>query len=197
MQRQSPRRGRRLEQALLEAGWEVLDERGYAGLTYEAVAERAHTSRPVLYRRWPTRNDLVLAILIQQITADPIVVPDTGSLRDDALQLLRNANKSRARTMNTTAVRLMEFFRASGSSYEDIQAALRADGSVDNLDQILTRAIDRGEIPDVDRPGHVVNLPLRLLRDELTMTLQPASETFIRQTIDDIWLPLLRDPHRA
>jgi len=50
-----------LEEALLDAAWAELLRAGYEALTYEAVAERARTSRAVLYRRWPTKRDLVLA----------------------------------------------------------------------------------------------------------------------------------------
>jgi AcrR family transcriptional regulator len=55
------RYGAALERALLGAAWEELRESGYAGFTIDAVARRAGTSRPVLYRRWPNRAQLVLA----------------------------------------------------------------------------------------------------------------------------------------
>jgi AcrR family transcriptional regulator len=45
------RRGRHLEDALLDAAWAELTERGYAGFTLESVAKRAGTSTPVIYRR--------------------------------------------------------------------------------------------------------------------------------------------------
>ena len=55
------RRGEALESALLDAAWDELQAAGYAGLTFEAVADRAGTSRAVLYRRWRNRADLVVA----------------------------------------------------------------------------------------------------------------------------------------
>ena len=57
------RRGSELEGALLDAAWEELQANGYAGLTYDAVAARAGTSKPALYRRWPTKADLVVATM--------------------------------------------------------------------------------------------------------------------------------------
>src|SRR5580704_17603611 len=57
------RRGEALETALLDAAWEELQAVGYAGLTTEAVADRAGTSRAVIYRRWPKRAELVIAAL--------------------------------------------------------------------------------------------------------------------------------------
>ncbi|MFD7947322.1 helix-turn-helix domain-containing protein, partial [Streptomyces sp. NPDC059744] len=57
------RRGAELETALLDAAWDELIAMGFEELTYEAVAARAGTSRAVLYRRWPTKRELVLAAL--------------------------------------------------------------------------------------------------------------------------------------
>src|ERR1700722_20923204 len=57
------RRGATLEHALLDAAWEELQESGYAKLTMERVAERAGTSRAVIYRRWRNRSELVIAAL--------------------------------------------------------------------------------------------------------------------------------------
>ena len=55
------RRGATLEKALLDATWEELVEKGYDGLTIESVAERAQTARAVIYRRWPSKPELVRA----------------------------------------------------------------------------------------------------------------------------------------
>ena len=59
--------------------------------TYEAVAARAETSKPVLYRRWPTKVDLVLAALQHGGLFDRRTVPDTGTLRGDILATLRTS----------------------------------------------------------------------------------------------------------
>ena len=57
------RRGPQLEAALLDAAWEELVHVGYASLTMESVAARAHTGIAVLYRRWPNKDQLVLAAI--------------------------------------------------------------------------------------------------------------------------------------
>ena len=64
------RRGEELEAALLEAAWQELVEAGFARLTMESVAARAKTGVAVLYRRWPNKDDLVLAA-IQPLRQDP------------------------------------------------------------------------------------------------------------------------------
>lgn len=87
------RRGARLEDAILDAAWAELVERGYPGLTLEGVAKRAGTSRPVLHRRWPSRTALATAALGRHIAQHPIVVPDLGSVRDEICLLLRRMSE--------------------------------------------------------------------------------------------------------
>jgi AcrR family transcriptional regulator len=59
--KQARRRGTELESAILDAAWEQLTAEGYEHFTVDTVAARARTSKPVLYRRWKTREDLLRA----------------------------------------------------------------------------------------------------------------------------------------
>ncbi|HEX9230648.1 MAG TPA: helix-turn-helix domain-containing protein, partial [Jatrophihabitantaceae bacterium] len=54
------RRGEALERAIHAAVFTELAEVGYAAFTIESVASRAHTGKASIYRRWPTKQDLVL-----------------------------------------------------------------------------------------------------------------------------------------
>jgi AcrR family transcriptional regulator len=192
----SRRRGTKLEDALLDAAWNVLVEHGYAGFTYEAVAARAGTSRPVLYRRWPQRDDLLLATVARFWRSHPIAVPDTGSLREDAIGFLRNANAARARMMTLISVQLIDYFRDSGTSFGKLRDALRAPGERTAFEQIIARAVERGELPDVPRSARLVNLPFDLLRHDVLMTMRPVRDASILEIVDDLWLPLLALPQR-
>src|ERR1700721_215627 len=89
------RRGEELEAALLEAAWEELVEAGFARLTMESVAVRAKTGVAVLYRRWPNKDDLVLAAIQHYAVTHPVDVPDTGSLRGDMIALLGGFSSAR------------------------------------------------------------------------------------------------------
>ena len=66
---------------------ELLCEEGFTGTSVEAVAERAGVGKATIYRRWPTREDLLLAGCGEMgpCPADP----HCGNLRDDLLVLLR------------------------------------------------------------------------------------------------------------
>jgi len=69
------------DHAILDATLELLSEHGYASLTMAAVITKSGVSSATLYRRWPTKQDLVTAALAT-LHAE-IVDIDTGSLHDD------------------------------------------------------------------------------------------------------------------
>ena len=79
----------RPRQAAIEATLELIAEHGIRGLTTNAVAERAGISKATMYRRWRSKDELLIdaiAALVSEIT-----VPDTGSTRADVLALMRGA----------------------------------------------------------------------------------------------------------
>jgi AcrR family transcriptional regulator len=185
------RRGDELEAAILDAAWAQLVEAGYPGFTYEAIAARAGTSRPVLYRRWSQREELLIAVLKKFWFSQPIEVPDTGSLRDDMLGFLRNADAGRSRIMTMLSVQLMDYFRDSGSSFSQLRDELRGSRPTSGMEQIVARAVARGEAP-ADLPARVVNLPFDLMRHDMFMTMRAIPEQTRLEIVDEIWLPLLR-----
>lgn len=65
--------------AVLDAVVDLVAESGMAALTMDAVAARAGVSKPAMYRRWSTRQDLVLAAAESRI--GPRTVPDMGDFR--------------------------------------------------------------------------------------------------------------------
>ena len=186
------RRGEALENAILDAAWDQLVEAGYPGFSYEAIAARAGTSRPVLYRRWARREDLLVATLRKFWFSQPIKAPDLGSLREDMIGYLRNADAGRSGITTILSVQLMDYFRDTGTSFSELRDVLRGARRTSGTDEIVARAIERGELPSEPLPERVINLPFDLLRHELFMTMQSVPEQTISQIIDVIWLPLLR-----
>ncbi len=73
------------DRAIIAATLEIIAEQGYAGVRVADVAERAGVSKATMYRRWPSKTDLVVAALQ---TTPPLDVIDTGSLRTDLVGLL-------------------------------------------------------------------------------------------------------------
>lgn len=72
--------------AILAASLDLLAERGVAGTTVEAVAARAGVGKATVYRRWASREALIVDA-VASVTA-PLPVPDLGSVRADLLQML-------------------------------------------------------------------------------------------------------------
>ncbi len=52
-----------MEPAIMQAGWALLAERGYSGMSFEELAERAGCSRPALYRRFANKRELIIWML--------------------------------------------------------------------------------------------------------------------------------------
>ena len=76
----------RIDAAVLRATVDLLAETGYAGLPVSAIAERAGTSKPAIYRRWPSKAHLVHEAVFP--IGDATALPDTGSLAGDVREMV-------------------------------------------------------------------------------------------------------------
>ncbi|GAA1715063.1 TetR/AcrR family transcriptional regulator [Fodinicola feengrottensis] len=184
------RRGAALEEALLSAAWAVLRENGYAGFTLEAVANRADTSRPVLARRWATRHDLLHATIAYAGTESPIRTPNTGSLREDMIALLRQLN-TRTDLAAVLGVQLGGYYQETGETLADLRDVI-LNGQDPVMASILAAAVERGEAnPDRLTPL-IRSLPADLLRHHVFMNLRPMPQEGLDEIIDTVFLPLVR-----
>lgn len=185
------RRGAALEAALLQAAWDELVAVGYARFTIEGVVARAGTSRPVIYRRWANRRDLVLAALRARYGEVTVDVPETGNLRDEVIALLVGASRSRAEAVAIFTLDMGEFFAEERMAFADLRQELLGRRR-SKLDDILDRAIARGEIDPSALTPRIRTLPIDLMRHEVLMTLKPIPRETVEQIVDEIFLPLVR-----
>lgn len=184
------RRGEALESALLDAAWVELQATGYAGLTMEAVADRAGTSRAVLYRRWRNRPDLVIAAMRRHRPMLSGEIPDTGSLRGDVLTLLRRMSSRLAEVGPEIIYGLIGDYFADADAFTRIQDQVLQIGAT-VMTTILTRAADRGEArPGI--PARVATLPSDLFRNELFRARTAPSERVLAEIVDEVFIPLVR-----
>jgi AcrR family transcriptional regulator len=184
------RRGEALESALLDAAWDELQAAGYAGLTFEAVADRAGTSRAVLYRRWRNRADLVVAAMRRHRPMLSGEIPDTGSLRDDVLTVLRRMSSRLAEVGPEIIYGLIGDYFADVDAFSRIQGQVLQIGA-EVMTTILKRAADRGEARS-DVPTRIATLPTDLFRNELFGARTPPSERVLTEIVDQVFLPLVR-----
>ncbi|MCG2798991.1 MAG: TetR/AcrR family transcriptional regulator [Cellulomonas sp.] len=180
------RRGDALRSEILGAVRDELRDHGYAGVTYDGVARRAHTSKPVLYRRWRSRAHLVLDALTAQL-ASVTPAPDTGNLRGDLIALLQ-LMRTRFQTAGAQALR---------GIVADADADLRSvlleltDALADEISRtVLQRARERGELGPVPIPPLVSSVPVILFRHDLLLTDEP-SDARIEEIVDAVCLPLM------
>ncbi|SFB87434.1 transcriptional regulator, TetR family [Nocardioides terrae] len=192
---QRRRRGSELETAILDAAWQLLAEHGYGAFTIDAVAQRAGTSKPVIYRRWKDKHELVRAAVRQASRISRRPMPDTGSLRGDLLALADHANRERLPLAAIITVHLGSYFEESGTSPADLRDVI-LDGGTTVMDALLDRAVQRGEIDGARLTPRIRDLPFSLFRHEVLMTLRPVPQKVMEEIIDTIFLPLVTDDDR-
>jgi len=184
------RRGEELEAALLDAAWQDLVEVGFARLTMESVAARARTGVAVLYRRWPNKDDLVLAAIRHYGTTHPVDIPDTGDLRDDLIALLNNTSGLRVGFATIVSATFSGLLASTGLTPAEVREKIMADRPLSS-DQIFVRAHQRGEV-DLDRiPPAVLAMPFDLMRHEMLMTYKPIPPERVLAIVDDLFMPLV------
>jgi AcrR family transcriptional regulator len=187
---QTRRRGAALEEAILLAAADELVESGYPGLTMDRVAKRAGTNKNAIYRRWPDR--LALGIAAYRKLARTIQPPDTGDLRDDALELLRRANRHWSSPLGAV---LRELLTAAGSAQKLV--AQLPEQSTDAMTAmwltILGRAVARGEASPESLHPRVATVAIVLLRNEFVTRGAPtAPDEVLIEIVDEVYLPLVR-----
>lgn len=176
-----------LMEAIQEATLSELVDHGYAGVSFEGVARRARTSKPVLYRRYRNRAEMVLAAMSRS-AAGQVVAQHTGSLRTDLISVLEQVNQQFSRFK-------AEVYRGVIGESDDalLNEALNAMGAVNSetMRTILDMARARGELGPSQLAERVVLLPISLLRHELLFGEQLNSRA-IADIVDQVCLPLVQ-----
>lgn len=185
------RRGTELEDAILEAAWLELTEHGYAGLTMEAVAKRAGTSRPVLARRWEAKAPLAIAAIRRQLAKYPVDVPDRGDLRTELLEYLKRAADRTSGIAAAFTLLSSEYFAENLSKPKDLHAAI-TEGQGRSLASILDRAVARGEIDPKKLTPPIASLLSDLFRLHAIMNFSAPPLALRKAWVDTLFLPLVQ-----
>jgi AcrR family transcriptional regulator len=156
-------------------------------VSFEGVARRARTSKPVLYRRYRSRAHLVIDAWS---ALAPLALPSigSGSLRDDLVDIL-SAVSARFQRIDIDAFRRV-LAEADDELLEEITAFTWASAK-ESIDRIHREARGRGELGDAPLDKRVTLLPLVLLRHELFFTRGVLTERAVAELVDQVCLPLL------
>ncbi|WP_327102505.1 TetR/AcrR family transcriptional regulator [Nonomuraea glycinis] len=183
------RRGEALNSAIFQATLDELAEGGYAQLTMERVAERARASKASLYRRWPTRIALVMAAVYHTLP-DLASVPDTGSLREDLLVVLRRSSAALA----GPAGEAMRGLLSEALGDESVARTFRENSqgaSRKLLAEVARRAVERGEIDPAAITPRRLDSGQALIRQYFLFNGPPIPDRLIVDVVDEVMVPLL------
>ena len=172
-------------QAIRRATLKELARVGYARMSMEAIARRAGVGKAAIYRRWPTKTALVVAV-ISAVGNEAAELPDTGTVRGDIRAVL-DANAVLLRRPMTQ--RILADLMAETRRERLLEAALRA-GVQDRRrakgEELLRRAIARRELRadlDVDLALDLLAAPLYWRIIAMRRSVSPA---YLEQLTDMI-----------
>ena len=180
------RYGAELDEAIRQAVRDELEDHSYAGLTFEGVARRAQTSKPVIYRRYSSRAQMVIDAWVQYALEPDELFVSSGMLREDLLSVARAFADRFARV----GIETMRGLLAEIPPEQVQSLTTPSPWVVAALTTTLDAARARGEITRGPLPQRIHSLPLVLVRHELIFT-GAFGDDALTEIIDLVWLPLL------
>jgi AcrR family transcriptional regulator len=152
------------EKAILDATLELLMEEGYGGLTTDKVALRAGASKSTMYRRWPSKQHLVIAAFD---STPELQIPDTGSLESDLYAVVKEYIHILNNTPLSGVLPALLGERAHNADLAKVLDPLIKRRAIP-LRTVLNRAIDRGELPaktNADLAAEIIMGPIQMRSD--------------------------------
>jgi AcrR family transcriptional regulator len=167
--------------AVLEATLIELTETGYAALTVDGVAQRAGVHKTTIYRNWKDSDGLVADALVSHFAAD-IPIPDTGVVEIDLRALARSlvatmttlAGRALLTTVLSDAVRLPRLAEVKRALFDD---------RFRRAEPVVTRAIERGELPAETDPAELLKALTAPIYFRLVFTGEPVDEATADQAV--------------
>jgi AcrR family transcriptional regulator len=178
------------ERELLTVTFELLQKVGYDRLTVDAVVAAAKASKTTVYRRWPSKAELVVAACVQGFQ-HAMIAPDTGTLRGDLIRIGEMALERLVHGSGTLAAVVPELSRSA-----ELNAVVRRE-LVDRQEAVMRavfqRAAARGEINAEAITSEMWDVlsGYLLMRFLVPVRSRPTNRT-VQNLVDDVMLPSLR-----
>ena len=136
--------------AILDAARELLIEEGFTRLRLEHVAARAGVGKNTIYRRWASKEDLTLELLLE-LAAPHLAIRDVGDTRAELLAAVENPIRAITETTFGPVIRAMMSQiagnRAIGDPFRSAVVAARRG----EIGRVIERGVARGDLrPDAD-----------------------------------------------
>jgi AcrR family transcriptional regulator len=176
-------RSAQAQAAILAAAVDLFSDLGFDGMSVEAVAAKAGVGKATIYRRWPSKEDLVVEAISGLIP--PPEAPDTGTTRDDLLAMVGSAIRFIRTTKAGDALPRMagEIAARSPVGRRYVEKVIKPRRAV--LAEIVQRGVRRGELRadlDVELAVDAVLGPAVLRK--LMGTLDRESDDFPERLTD-------------
>jgi AcrR family transcriptional regulator len=168
----------------------LLADVGYGALTMDAVASEAGVGKATIYRRWRTKQDLVVDT-ISDLNRAGSITPDTGSVEGDLREMMHQmvaiiSGPTGAATLSLLST--MPHQPALAEAFREGPLAVWRD----SYDVIWQRAEERGEV----RPGLsrsiVAETTSALMVQRWLLTGEPVDEAYADEVLETVVLPLVR-----
>jgi AcrR family transcriptional regulator len=142
-------RSEQAEQAIIEATLDLFAEKGFEGVCVELVASRAGVGKATIYRRWPNKEELLLAAFAS--LKSPFPEPKGVSVRDDLLAMVEVMCTDKA---DPRKARRYALLHGEGEKYPRLMARYKetvVQPRRDAMRAVIRRGVETGELrPDTD-----------------------------------------------
>ena len=175
---------------ILDAALEVLAEVGYEGMTIDMVAARAKAGKATLYRRWASKELLVIDAVacMKQLDIDPANLPDTGTLRGDLVAMIKpKVMEDGGRKLRIMAGLMSMLSREPGLADTAHSVIMEPRAAVNRM--FLQRAIDRGEIPADTNIEMISQVAQSMTAYRTILLRKPITPDYLVSIIDTVVLP--------
>jgi AcrR family transcriptional regulator len=178
---------------ILDAALELLAEVGANGITMDLVAERAGAGKATIYRRWPSKADLVIDAVahMKRKQVDIEHLPDTGTLRGDLLGLFKPEameDSTRKLKVMTALASLLATDRALAEAGSAVVVQPWADAHF----ALMERAMNRGEVSASADIATLSQIIPSLAAYRTLVQQKPFTLAFLVSMVDGVILPALR-----
>ena len=174
------------ETELLTVTLRLLQQHGYERLTVDAVATSARASKATVYRRWPSKAELVLAAFIEGMRHFA-VAPDTGTLRGDLLYLGKVICEQARHQASIIRAVLVEISR--NPALNDAMQHQFLDQREALIQHILQQAVDRGELDEAAIDNDLWDLLPGYLIFRSIMPNRPPTQRTVQALVDNVIIP--------
>lgn len=181
------------DEKILEAAIDILAESSFDGMTMDSVASRAKAGKATMYRRWSSKSELVRDALawMNRSHLNLEHLPDSGSLREDLLQLVKPQSIAEEEKKFRVLAGLGSFLQQP--EFAGVGMARIFDTWADANRRLMQRAAERGEIAagaDIEMACQVITSTAAFRG---LIQRQAFDKSFFAALIDGILLPALRN----